>query len=111
MATWTCLLRGASRRLCTSPPTGVTGGHEIPTLKLYRDCMKLTYHIAANSPKGDAMRMMIRQSFRAQLHVTDPAEIQRLKMLAVVGLQNYVIHEQTGKAVKDRENKKDKDGK
>ena len=36
------------------------------------------------------------------MHVEDPKEISRLKMLAVVGLQNYVIHEQTGKAVESR---------
>ena len=79
-----------------------TSAEEIPTLKLYRDCMRLTYHIAAQSAKGDAMRVMIRQSFKAQLHVTDPKEISRLKMLAIVGLQNYVIHEQTGKALEKK---------
>ena len=102
--------RAATRALSSSvkdpnmPAVGAasTLGDEIPTLKLYRDCMKLTYHIAARSAKGDAMRAMIRASFRAQLHVTDEAEIKRLKMLAVVGLQNYVIHEQTGKAVEGR---------
>ena len=86
----------------SSEPGGlgnVTSADEIPTLKLYRDCMRLTYHIAAQSSKGEAMRAMIRQSFRAQLHVTDTQEIHRLKMLAVVGLQNYVIHEQTGRAL------------
>ena len=87
----------------------VTSGDEIPTLKLYRDCMRLTYHIAAASAKGDAMRAMIRSSFRAQAHVTDAAEIARLKMLAVVGLQNYVIHEQTGKAINQRKNTKNAD--
>ena len=64
--------------------------------------MRLTYHIAAQSAKGDAMRQMVRSSFKAQMHVEDPKEIGRLKMLAVVGLQNYVIHEQTGKAVESR---------
>ena len=48
------------------------------------------------------MRAMIRQSFRAQLRVTEPTEIARLKMLAVVGLQNYVIHEQTSKVTAKR---------
>ena len=89
----------------SSAPGGlgnVTSADEIPTLKLYRDCMRLTYHIAAQSSKGEAMRAMIRQSFRAQLHVTDPKEIHRLKMLAVVGLQNYVIHEQTGRALEKK---------
>ena len=45
---------------------------------------------------------MIRTSFRAQLHVTDKKEISRLKMLAIVGLQNYVIHEQTSKALEKK---------
>ena len=80
----------------------VTSADEIPTLKLYRDCLKLTYHIAAQSAKGDAMRSMIRQNFRTNVGVTDPKEISRLKMLAIVGLQNYVIHEQTGKAIEKR---------
>ena len=47
------------------------------------------------------MRSMIRASFKAQVAVEDPAEIARLKMLAIVGLQNYVIHEQTGCAAAD----------
>ena len=72
---------------------------EIGVRKLYRDCLKLTYHIAANSAKGDGMRQMVRSSFRAQMHVTDEAEISRLKLLAVKGLQNYVIMESTNKAV------------
>lgn len=104
---------GGLRRLCSSngimPAAGgpqglgaVNSADEIPTLKLYRDCMRLTYHIAARSAKGDAMRAMVRQQFRTQMHVTDEQEIHRLKMLAVVGLQNYVIHEQTGKALEDR---------
>jgi len=80
----------------------VSTADQISTVKLYRDCLKVTYHIAAQSAKGDAMRAMIRQSFRAQMGVTDEKEIARLKMLAVVGLQNYVIHEQTGKALDRR---------
>ena len=47
---------------------------EISVRKLYRDCLKLTYHIAANSAKGDGMRQMVRSSFRAQMHVTDDAD-------------------------------------
>ena len=100
----------ARRSLCSSsgaasannPLGAVSGPDDIPTLKLYRDCIKLTYHIAAHSAKGDAMRKMIRESFRAQAHVEDPKEIGRLKMLAIVGLQNYVIHEQTGKALEKK---------
>lgn len=77
----------------------VSHANDISTLKLYRDCMRLTYHIAAASAKGEAMRTMIRSQFKANIAVTDEQEIARLKMLGVVGLQNYVIHEQTGKAL------------
>jgi len=86
----------------------VSSADEIPTLKLYKDCMRLTYHIAAQSAKGDAMRQMIRGQFRANMHVEDPKEISRLKMLGVVGLQNYVIHEQTNKALDKKARSKKK---
>ena len=38
---------------------------------------------------------MIRSSFKANMHVTDPAQIAQLKMRAAVGIQNYVIHDST----------------
>ena len=38
----------------------VESAAEISTTKLYRDCMRLTYHIAAHSAKGEAMRQMVR---------------------------------------------------
>lgn len=86
------------RRLCDG--IGVAPSvEEIQVRKLYRDCLKLSYHIAARSAKGEAMRQMVRAQFKAQMHVTDAAEINRLKMLAVKALQNYVIHESTTKAV------------
>jgi hypothetical protein len=98
-----CSGSGAPPRTVSNNPLGaVNTADEIPTLKLYRDCMKLTYHIAAASAKGDAMREMIRGQFRSNMAEADPKEISRLKMLAIVGLQNYVIHEQTGKALEKR---------
>ena len=78
------------------------GPDEIAVRTLYRDCMRLTYHIAARSAKGEAMRQMVRAQFKAQMHVTDEQEVRRLKMLAIAGIQNYVIHEQTGRAVESR---------
>ena len=42
------------------------------------------------------MRTMIRSSLKAQAAVKDTQEISRLKMLAIVGVQNYVVYEQTG---------------
>lgn len=105
------------RAFCSAPKQNIALGavenaDDIPTLKLYRDCMKLTYHIAGASAKGDAMRQMVRGQFRSNMQVEDPKEIQRLKMLGIVGLQNYVIHESTGKAIEKRRQaaKSDKSG-
>ena len=64
-------------------------------------CARLTETLAVlllQSSKGEAMRSMIRSSFKAQRDVTDPQEIARLKSLAIVGVQNYVVFEQTGYA-------------
>jgi len=75
---------------------------DVDTRKLYRDCMRLSYHIAAQSAKGNAMRSMIRQSFKSNMHVEDTSEINKLKMHAILGIQNYVIHESTRKAIARR---------
>ena len=49
---------------------------------------------------------MVRAQFKAQMHVTDEQEVRRLKMLAIAGIQNYVIHESTQKAVGKRNQEK-----
>lgn len=54
------------------------------------------------SAKGDAMRTMIRSSFKANVGVKDEVEINKLKMRAILGIQNYVIHESTRKAMARR---------
>lgn len=41
------------------------------------------------------MRQMVRTSFKAQMHVEDDEQIRKLKMQAIQGIQNYVIHEST----------------
>ena len=99
----TAPLTGGSVRTVDASGNDVElGPDEIDVRTLYRDCMRLTYHIAARSAKGEAMRTMVRAQFKAQMHVTDEAEVRRLKMLAIAGIQNYVIHEQTGKAIAQR---------
>ena len=45
------------------------------------------------------MRTMIRQSFKSNMAVEDQVEINQLKMRAILGIQNYVIHESTAKAI------------
>ena len=98
------------RALCGSGAGNSASGmklEDIPVRRLYKDCMRLTYHIAARSAKGEAMRAMVRTQFKAQVHVEDEAEISRLKMLAVTGLQNYVIHESTQKATAQRERERE----
>lgn len=58
--------------------------------------------LSAQSAKGDAMRTMIRASFKANVGVEDEVEINKLKMRAILGIQNYVIHESTRKAMARR---------
>lgn len=48
------------------------------------------------------MRTMIRASFKANVGVEDEVEINKLKMRAILGIQNYVIHESTRKAMARR---------
>ena len=38
---------------------------------------------------------MVRSSFKANMKVVDEAEIRKMKMQAIQGIQNYVIHEST----------------
>ena len=45
------------------------------------------------------MRSMIRQQFKSSMGETDPTKINELKMRAISGIQNYVIHENTRKAL------------
>jgi len=48
------------------------------------------------------MREMIRQSFKANVGVEEQTDINELKMRAILGIQNYVIHESTRKAIARR---------
>ena len=96
------LCAGRSALLSADSTEAASSTEGVSTLKLYRDCMRLTYHIAAQSAKGEAMRAMVRSSFKEHVHVTDPAEISKLKMRAMVGIQNYVIHDSTRHALPPR---------
>jgi hypothetical protein len=63
-----------------------------PTLRLFRDVMRLTYHIAARSAKGDAMRAIARTEFRKHTAVEDEAKIVDLKDTAIRAISNYVVY-------------------
>ncbi|KAJ1617818.1 hypothetical protein T492DRAFT_1097195, partial [Pavlovales sp. CCMP2436] len=63
-----------------------------PTLRLFRDVMRLTFHIAARSAKGDAMRTIARTEFRKHAGVEDEAKIVELKDTAIRAISNYVVY-------------------
>mmetsp|Transcript_10652 Transcript_10652/g.15945 ORF Transcript_10652/g.15945 Transcript_10652/m.15945 type:complete len:107 (+) Transcript_10652:59-379(+) len=67
------------------------------TLQLYRDCLRLANHIGGQGAKGKAMRGMIALEFRKHLNEKDKVKIDDLKMHAVRGLSNYMVHESSGK--------------
>lgn len=58
--------------------------------KLYRDCLRVCFHIGGNSAKGQALRTTVRGEFRKNMGETDPLKITELKMAAVRGLSNYL---------------------
>lgn len=63
-----------------------------PTLRLYKDVMRLTYHVAAKSAKGDAMRAIARSEFRKHIGEADVAKIVELKDAAIRAISNYVVY-------------------
>ena len=63
--------------------------------KLYRDCLRLSRHLAGDSAKGEKMREMIRSQFRAGATETDEGKIEMLKFAAVRGLSNYMVRSQS----------------
>ena len=47
---------------------------------LFRDCLRLIMHMAgASSPKALNLRAIVKEQFRANAHVTDPAKLHSLK--------------------------------
>ena len=65
--------------------------------KLYRDCLRLCFHIGGRSAKGDALRSTVRGEFRKNMGETDPVKIENLKLAAVRGLSNYLTLESGAK--------------
>ncbi|CAM9473301.1 unnamed protein product [Hapterophycus canaliculatus] len=61
--------------------------------RLYRDCLRLVDHIASKSPKGQQLRLILRNEFKKNMSETDPVKIEALKGGAIRGLSNYLVHE------------------
>lgn len=54
--------------------------------------MRLTYHVAARSAKGVAMRTIARSEFRKHAGEVDQARIVELKDAAIRAISNYVVY-------------------
>jgi hypothetical protein len=68
------------------------------SLQLYRDCLRLIRHIApGNSPKGMALRTMVKSDFGKNSAVKDEAQIEVLKAGAIRALSNYMLYESGAK--------------
>jgi hypothetical protein len=89
---------GAARRCTTDAASEAAesikqrAAQQPATLQLYRDVMRLTYHIAARSAKGEAMRTIARTEFRKHAKETDPTRIVELKDAGIRAISNYVVY-------------------
>lgn len=65
--------------------------------------MRLIRHIApGNSPKGTALRTMVRTEFKKSMDETNEAKIGVLKAGAIRALSNYMLYESGAKVEKLR---------
>ncbi|GAB5035415.1 Hypothetical protein NocV09_02600570 [Nannochloropsis oceanica] len=71
-------------------------------VQLYRDCLRVADHIASKSPKGIALRNMLRSEFKKHANVEDGKQVEQLKMNAARGLANYLLYESGSKEPKIR---------
>lgn len=67
-------------------------------LQLYRDCIRLVNHIApGSSPKGLALRSVVKLEFSKNKNEKDEDKIESLKAGAIRALSNYMLYESGGK--------------
>lgn len=60
--------------------------------------MRLVRHVAPGySPKGIALRQMVRSQFQANRHEKDPTRIESMKADAVRALSNYMLYQSAQK--------------
>lgn len=80
--------------------------------------MRLVRHLAPGySPKGTALRQMVRSQFQANRQLSDPVQIENAKASAVRALSNYMLYQSAQKdgqmqqAMKDQVDRVKKDAK
>jgi hypothetical protein len=66
-------------------------------------CINLINATTKQSPKGLKLRSIVREEFKKNRHVTNPADIVALKSNAIRALSNYLILESGGKDARFRE--------
>ena len=82
---------------CAAHPFFTQSDDQI-TIQLFRDCMRLVKHIApGSSPKGVALKAMVRAEFKKSIHEKDEAKIEALKAGAIRALSNYMLYESGAK--------------
>mmetsp|Transcript_55974 Transcript_55974/g.65397 ORF Transcript_55974/g.65397 Transcript_55974/m.65397 type:complete len:109 (+) Transcript_55974:431-757(+) len=68
------------------------------TCQLFRDCLRLIQHIApGHSPKGTALKTMLRSEFVKSSTLKSSDEIENAKNNAVRALSNYMLYESGSK--------------
>ena len=91
----------------------MTGGPSIGVItrtapQLYRDCLRLIYHISGrNSVKTTKLKLIVSKEFKKNAGLSDPQKIDNLKSNAVKGLANYLMLESSMKDEKISKNAKD----
>lgn len=75
---------------------------ERSTIHLFRDCLRLASHVGGDSPKGLALKRMVKEGFHKHKAVTDAAEIERLRADGVRALSNYLVMQSLDRKDSDR---------
>ena len=83
-------------RSSTSPLS--TAMLERSTVALFRDCLRLASHIGGDSPKGIALKQLVKDGFHKHKGETDPAKIEQLREDATRALSNYLVMKSLNRA-------------
>lgn len=64
-------------------------------LKLYRDCLRIARLLAAKQrrPEATAAKRLVQQTWRQHQREADPEKVTALRVAAVRGLHNFLMHE------------------
>jgi hypothetical protein len=81
-----------------SAPAGMSAAKN--SIHLFRDCLRLTKHIAGKSAKADNIRRIVKGEFKKNNAIKDEATVNALKSNAIRGLANYLMMESADKDAK-----------